>query len=81
MSPTPEYWFPAKRYGWGWGLPRCWQGWAVMLVWVLTLVAAVERVGSDPGDVSLLVLGWTAMLVAVCWWKGEPPNGGFRSPD
>jgi hypothetical protein len=20
------YWFPAKRYGWGWGLPTVWQG-------------------------------------------------------
>jgi hypothetical protein len=25
-----RYWFPAKRYGWGWGLPVTWQGWAVL---------------------------------------------------
>ena len=25
-----RYWFPAKRYGWGWGLPATWEGWAVM---------------------------------------------------
>jgi len=22
MQTEPEYWFPAKRYGWGWGIPR-----------------------------------------------------------
>ena len=22
----PRYWFPAKRYGWGWGPPSTWQG-------------------------------------------------------
>lgn len=25
-----KIWLPAKRYGWGWGVPICWQGWAVM---------------------------------------------------
>ena len=28
---TPQYWFPAKTYGWGWGLPITWQGWLVFL--------------------------------------------------
>ena len=22
---TERYWFPAKRYGWGWGAPRTWH--------------------------------------------------------
>jgi hypothetical protein len=34
-----QYWFPAKRFGWGWGLPITWQGWAVLFVFV-SLVAA-----------------------------------------
>lgn len=25
----PRYWFPAKHYGWGWGLPIAWRGWLV----------------------------------------------------
>lgn len=25
-----KIWFPAKRYGWGWGLPVTWQGWVVL---------------------------------------------------
>ena len=37
----PKYWFAAKRYGWGWGLPLCWQGWVVMGVWLAVLVPLV----------------------------------------
>jgi hypothetical protein len=29
-----QIWFPAKKYGWGWGPPCTWQGWVVMVVWV-----------------------------------------------
>jgi len=25
-----KIWFPAKRYGWGWGFPICWQVWVVL---------------------------------------------------
>jgi hypothetical protein len=34
----PRYWFTAKTYGWGWGLPTCWQGWLVLAI---TIVAAL----------------------------------------
>ena len=30
MNEPEKYWFPAKRYGWGWGLPSTWQGWIVL---------------------------------------------------
>jgi len=26
MQTERDYWFPAKRYGWGWGIPNRWQG-------------------------------------------------------
>ena len=29
MQTERKYWFPAKRYGWGWGMPNTWQGWLV----------------------------------------------------
>ena len=29
MPDKKEYWFAAKTYGWGWGLPTVWQGWLV----------------------------------------------------
>jgi len=36
-----QYWFPAKRYGYGWGLPATWQGWVVLRAFfALLLVGA-----------------------------------------
>ena len=34
-----NYWFPAKRYGWGWGFPTVWQGQATLVGFILMLVA------------------------------------------
>jgi hypothetical protein len=34
MRSQIEYWFPAKRYGWGWGLPITWQGWLVFAAFI-----------------------------------------------
>src|SRR6266702_3273794 len=32
MQSDGKYWFPAKRYGYGWGIPTTWQGWLVLAV-------------------------------------------------
>ena len=34
-------WFPAKRYGWGWGFPASWQGRIVLAVYALLAAAGV----------------------------------------
>jgi hypothetical protein len=71
-----QYWFPAKRYGWGWGLPRTWQGWVVLAVF-LALVGAGILVFS-PRQHSLAFFVYNAVLVAllaaVCYATGEPPR-------
>ncbi|MCC8405758.1 hypothetical protein LJ655_28540 [Paraburkholderia sp. MMS20-SJTN17] len=76
MSPTHEYWFPAKRYGWGWGLPVRWQGWATLLAYVLLLGAVVFRFqpAGHPLTFAFLVVLLTIAFVIVCWLKGEPPR-------
>jgi hypothetical protein len=76
MPPMHDYWFPAKRYGWGWGLPVRWQGWATLLAYIALLsVAAVKfRPAVHPPVFALLVAVLTLALVAVCWLKGEPPR-------
>ena len=78
-----DIWFPAKRYGWGRGLPVTWQGWAVTAAYFVVLL--IGLFGIDPArQLPLFVawmLGWSAVLVAVCWWKGERPRwrwGGRR---
>ena len=76
MRPNDKYWFKAKKYGWGWGLPATWQGWAVVLAYLglLAFGALVWPAASD----GLGFAGWIAVssvvLIAVCWWKGEPPG-------
>jgi len=66
----PRYWFRAKRYGWGWGLPLCWEGWVVMGVWLAGLVAIVGLLEEPERGASVLLE--SIVLVAICWWKGEP---------
>ena len=70
------YWFPAKRYGWGWGLPIRWQGWVVMLAYLALVVggAAVLKPALDPPRFVTYVSLLSLLLVLVCWVKGEPPR-------
>jgi hypothetical protein len=75
-SNKSKYWFPAKRYGWGWGLPCVWQGWAVLLLYFIAVAAAYF--GFDPAKrpiyfgVSLFIL--SILLIRICYLKGEKPK-------
>jgi hypothetical protein len=53
MTDRPSYWFPAKRYGWGWGLPRVWQGWAVMVVFGMLVLAGCSMGGLPSNSADL----------------------------
>ncbi len=77
MPAVPEhrkYWFAAKRYGYGWGLPLCWQGWVVYALFLGGLVAdsLIFSPARRMGRFQLGVLLLAAALVAVCLRKGEP---------
>jgi len=76
MPSEHEYWFPAKRYGWGWGIPSRWQGWAVLLVYfgLLCLTVWLTPPARDPLRFILLVILLSLALTLVCWLKGEPPR-------
>ena len=71
-----KYWFPAKRYGWGWGPPRTWQGWLVLLGFFALLAAGALvflpklQTGYFLAYTTVLVAG----LIAVCYLTGEPPK-------
>jgi hypothetical protein len=73
MPADEKYWFPAKRYGWGWGPPTTWQGWVVIVVFAgLVLAGAVVLL---PSRGPLVFIAYSALicvlLSAVCWLKGE----------
>jgi hypothetical protein len=76
MVNQSPYWFPAKRYGWGWGLPRVWQGWVVLAAFAMLVVVGAVMLLPTYG--SIVFVAYAACLcvalVAVCWVKGEPPS-------
>jgi hypothetical protein len=76
MAPVHDYWFPAKRYGWGWGLPARWQGWVALAVYfvLLGVVVVAFEPAHHPFAFAVLVALLSLALVAVCWLKGEPPR-------
>jgi pimeloyl-ACP methyl ester carboxylesterase len=71
----PTFWFPVKKYGWGWGLPVRWQGWLVFVGYCALLFAGVQerQVLSDSYGLALYVALLTAVLVGVVAAKGERP--------
>ncbi len=77
-----NYWFPAKRYGWGWGPPCSWQGWAVLLVFIVAQAGAVLRyMPLQPlrfGIATALLVG---ALMLICLVKGERPGWRWGNHD
>jgi hypothetical protein len=71
----PDYWFAVKAYGWGWGLPVRWQGWAVLILYFAAIVVGIRYF--HPQDNVGGFLAWlavaTAILIAILAWKGEKP--------
>ena len=71
-----DIWFPAKRYGWGWGLPCTWQGWVVTAAYLVLLLIGVLAIDGERQPALFMgwMTGWSAAFIAVCWVKGERPR-------
>ncbi|OYO32186.1 hypothetical protein [Janthinobacterium sp. PC23-8] len=71
---TPRYWFPAKSYGFGWGLPITWQGWLVFLGALLLFACGAFLF--PPQELLLAYIVYEvavfALLLFICQRKGEP---------
>jgi hypothetical protein len=76
MRSEQKYWFPAKRYGWGWGIPGSWQGWLVLAAFaaLLAIGFVVFPPDKELGFFKLYVAILCGVLILVCWLKGEPPR-------
>ncbi|HUA25657.1 MAG TPA: hypothetical protein VMA54_16130 [Steroidobacteraceae bacterium] len=76
----PQYWFRAKRYGWGWGLPLTWQGWVVFVGWFAVFIPAMVRLlPRRPVAFMVFTLVMGLLLTVICYITGEPPR--WRSGD
>jgi uncharacterized membrane protein YhaH (DUF805 family) len=79
------YWFKAKLYGWGW-TPVTWQGWLVLGVYLAVVVfLAVTLDESVPLSDALIgyflpLVLLTAVLIAICFAKGEKPRWQWGPP-
>ena len=76
MPTESDYWFPAKSHGWGWGPPVRWEGWAVLAGFVALVLAGLFLFFPVQSPVAFVVYTTVlvALLIGVCWLKGEPPR-------
>ena len=68
-----KYWFPAKKYGYGWGLPCTWQVWVGFVLYLAILFAATTTLAKDQNVARFLGIVFldTTALVIICWLTGE----------
>jgi hypothetical protein len=71
-----QIWFPAKKYGWGWGPPCAWQGWVVTAAFVISIgtSAVLLLPGGHFGLWIVSVIVFAAALIITCLVKGEKPH-------
>ncbi len=64
-------------------MPVTWQGWVVLVGYILALLAGVPRIRGALGDLAAIayVTALSVVLVIVCWRKGEPPRWRWRGRD
>ncbi|VWD41747.1 hypothetical protein BLA50215_05438 [Burkholderia lata] len=82
-STDKTIWFPAKRYGWGWGLPVAWQGWGVLMLFLIRIVGSgwLLPPHKSPFAYGGCIVGLTVILITVCWVKGEKPRWRWDKDD
>jgi hypothetical protein len=77
-----RYWFGAKRYGYGWGLPITWEGWLVFLLWTAAFFLGRRYLVPQNTYAHLaFVLAMVGLLLGICYAKGAPPRWRFGDRD
>ncbi len=73
-------WFKRKLYGWGW-IPVSWQGWLVILAfvvfefWNFLRLDSVSHSNSDTIRPFVIQTFFALIiLIIICYWKGETPR-------
>lgn len=80
MQLKKRYWFKAKLYGWGW-YPATWEGWLCLLIYFAVFFIFFKNYDSSPHNFDNVFFDYispvfilTAILIAVCFLKGEKPR-------
>ena len=80
---TKKIWFPAKKYGWGWGFPCAWQGWIVLICFVI-LIMGIPFLFPPHKSPLLFYMAITlasCLLILICYIKGEKPKWQWGNND
>ena len=75
MSDDGPEWFAPKRYGYGAGLPISWQGWAIMLGFLLVCAADAYFFGDKPERLIAILIPAVVTLIVV---TARKTRGGWR---
>lgn len=85
-----NYWFKAKKYGWGWGLPSNLKGWISFglflgiwlgaLLWLASSGTTTEQIPArNVGIFAVVFLADIAWFGYVSFKYGEPPKWRWGS--
>lgn len=74
MNDRPK-WFASKRFGYGFGLPIAWQGWAVVLIYIVALYLASHLFDKSTVAFAAAVIAITALFL---WVAARTTRGGWR---
>ncbi|MDB5188808.1 MAG: hypothetical protein JWM92_406 [Candidatus Nomurabacteria bacterium] len=65
-------WFEKKRFGWGYGLPLRWQGWATLILFV-AFIASLDFITTDKRIfIPLVVLAVAVFFIVARVTSGKP---------
>lgn len=67
-------WFPKKKYGVGWGLPITWQGWVILLMYILLSILGPSFFSTSSLQIPIFLLYFailTLIFIFIVWKNGE----------
>ena len=69
-------WFNPKRFGYGAGLPCSWEGWVVLAVYLVVIVAAGVTINEDNERLHQAIILFASLaLIIIC---ARTTRGGWR---
>ena len=74
MSDGPE-WFAPKRFGYGSGLPIAWQGWVLLIGFLVLTLAAALLLANQPVALIAVLAPATILFMIVC---ARTTRGGWH---
>lgn len=75
MARRDDFWFRPKRYGYGAGLPLCWQGWAMIGAHIALIVLVLPLLKHNFTAVLLYIVLLTGLAMP---FYAAKTKGGWR---